>query len=506
MAAPKKAPEPAWIGHVLAVPLHEGGYGAIQILPSPGDGTKHGSLTAVALDAAWAAPPSLAEAIAAGPMKVRDGEFQAVITGASKPPRRYIDLGVAPPIDIGPVNSYGSFDGFPIWIRYELRRRARQRANPDDPRLVVWRHDPAVIDVPLGPYTLKQRRDSGGVQIGPPEVPNDARIDWSALDALPQLRAITYEGADTGVFDYIARTPRINELRLTIHGTSKLDLSSLPIEKLSLNNNNNNNNKGELREVHIGAALESLTLHAPSGELRVVHAHAGAGMELVVTSAAEIPGAIAGLSRLRSYSQAGLRRATVENLLGYVELESLRLCGAPGALVDPENLTRLAKLDNVTLNDFYELDAARLPTAAEAPSISDLHIHGFRSSNGPILKQRLAGFWLSALGGGKKDEWIADNANNPFRDWTDRSAAMGKKACLLFKETLRALREATSVARVAELTRAFVAGLNALDAKYGLETTEREDAFDALHALLTASPVAIDRAALEQMFDEARTF
>lgn len=128
----------------------------------------------------------------------------------------------------------------------------------------------------------------------------------------------------------------------------------------------------------------------------------------------------------------------------------------------------------------------------------------------------------------RKPEWLAENVDNPFRDWDGRdhiAPAHAKKAMNQYKKTLAAIAAAearlgngiTAAEAEAELEAAvaeYTAAFNAMDKRTGfIETIEREEIFVVLEELLqgaqsrlSAAGVEIDTAKLFSMFDQIRDF
>jgi hypothetical protein len=97
----------------------------------------------------------------------------------------------------------------------------------------------------------------------------------------------------------------------------------------------------------------------------------------------------------------------------------------------------------------------------------------------------------------RKPEWLAENLNNPLRDWDGReqiSAAIYKKALAQYKATRRAVLAVLAsghsadvlTPRLVELGEQFGEAFNELDERAGfIETVEREELYDALDAIIT---------------------
>lgn len=480
-----------WVGQAFAVPLSDGRFGAIQILPGAQDGS---DLAAVALDGVWTAAPSAAEAVACGPLR---GSTNAIHAMEPKPLRRFVPLGTAGLVSVGEIRSHGSFYGFREWIEWAHVRPKRSRPEASRPGV------PPVSTLDVGGGVVDVRRAGTEVHIGPPEVPVDKPVRWEALLETPGLDKLSYEGHDAaGALQAAKGLAGLSTLWLRLAGpVDVLDASTLGITDLMVIG---------ARTLHVGSALETLSLGYASHEAdvvpRVSHPMQGRGLLLRMWGLRAIPPAIEGLTRVRTYEQERVREARLAHLAGYTDLEELRLDGAPGRIVDIESLASLTRLDHVILHDFYELEAARFPAAADAPTLSHVAIWGYRASDEVKLKERLRDYWLVELTGKKKDAWIAANLSNPFRDWVDEHATLGKRACTAYAAAMRKVQKAKSAEDVAGAARELVAALNKLHEKHTFDTVMRETAFEALAALVDASPVRADMAGVLAAFDADRDF
>ena len=97
----------------------------------------------------------------------------------------------------------------------------------------------------------------------------------------------------------------------------------------------------------------------------------------------------------------------------------------------------------------------------------------------------------------RKPQWLAENLNNPLRDWDGReqiSAAIYKKALAQYKATRRAVLAVLASGDSADVLRVRLTGLgeqfgeafDELDERAGfIETVEREELYDALDAIIT---------------------
>lgn len=132
--------------------------------------------------------------------------------------------------------------------------------------------------------------------------------------------------------------------------------------------------------------------------------------------------------------------------------------------------------------------------------------------------------WIWRSKQARKPAWLAENLNNPFRDWDGRehiSAANARKAATLYKKMLASLRtidassEAASVTALAEaMVRSYTEAFNAMDRRSNIiETIEREEIGEVLYGLLSlieqqtaGASEPFDKDPMMNLFDELRDF
>lgn len=96
--------------------------------------------------------------------------------------------------------------------------------------------------------------------------------------------------------------------------------------------------------------------------------------------------------------------------------------------------------------------------------------------------------------------WFETEYINPFKDWEGKQ---GKKASGLYKDTLKEIAKAEDEAAVREHIISFTKAFNECD---DIETGEREDIWDAVSRLVTASGFKISEDTYMNWFDEARDY
>jgi hypothetical protein len=177
----------------------------------------------------------------------------------------------------------------------------------------------------------------------------------------------------------------------------------------------------------------------------------------------------------------------------------LRLVGNLGVLTNSASLNRLSRLRRLFLNDLFGMTAADCLMPTAVPDLQSLHLYSVPAEYAVAMKKAWTpeipnGTFLE-IGSPRKPDWVAENRNNPLREWDGReniSAARYRKAVAQYKETRRAvLREIGATgepdrSRIEELGRQFGEAFNKLDGRRNpfIETVEREELFEALDAIV----------------------
>lgn len=369
-----------------------------------------------------------------------------------------------------------------------------------------------------GSHVLTRRPGVGSLAVGPrdgrekPDLvvgPHDA-VDWGALDDLrlpdgsPWPRYVRYEGADTSVLDWARRRP-VEGITFDAVQDTVLDAADAHVQTLHVRTGGH----------HVTVRMASATtcrLLVVAGDLARVdlHRHADGTVPSVALVLDAVPGT----------EPRGL-----PPLPALADVTSLDLrCDPLGAPFDCRTLRRLPHLSDLTLQGaLAHLDAlAELPLTSLAlrfcpdlgglpplttwPALTSFIAWNVDDQAGKRLRTELRVLGedrftdhvsVSQL---RSRRWFVEEYGLPFGAWPPRTA---KKATTLFKEASRGIAKATGTADVRAAVHTFVEGVNELP---GIETTEREDAADAVHLLVSTSPVPVDEDTAQAWFDEAREF
>jgi hypothetical protein len=516
-AGPDAAPPGALApGTVLAAPVLDGRWTAYQVVS-----LDEGKPAIVALDWLAAAPPTLAEAGAAGLLRLTHhswkGDLQYFYV-SPEVPRSWRVVGLLPPPALGPCKSTADW---PSGFAQVVAERRWATAIPEAARAAYKAASSAPRHVALGAMSVDLPGTAFRLELGSRDNPlsPDAAYTWEGLDALPRLTELTVHGAAEGLVAHLRARPLIDKLRWTSLGGPALDLSGTHLDRLSLD-------VTAPLALTLPASLRELLLTGDPGLLTVSEERRGARLEIHVIGDRKPVGLARGVGALRGLelSSAGAVDAGAI-AAAYSELQELSLRDATRV----DGVARLAELRRLRRLSFYgcyRLDVAALPPAAAWPELERVRISGHRLPDAPALQERFAGAPRFELTDGKTEEWLAANFDNPFRDWIDYDTRAGRAAAAAWQEARVALlpgeepaaaptAKAKSRARGAralakprpspeEVLRTFVEAFNEIEAWHGIDTVAREVVGDAFGELAKIAGVPAETAA--QWLDAWREF
>ncbi|MCV2392734.1 hypothetical protein OEB99_00280 [Actinotalea sp. M2MS4P-6] len=178
----------------------------------------------------------------------------------------------------------------------------------------------------------------------------------------------------------------------------------------------------------------------------------------------------------------------------------LSLSGDLGTLVNASSLNGLTGLRSLLVSKLFGMVASDLLVPESAPGLEMLALHSIPAEYAAAMRK----VWTPEIPhgtrvdvtGARKPEWVAENRDNPLRDWDGRghiSAVRFRKAVAQYKATRRAVLDAlddaegaVDTARLTALGREYGEAFNRLDGSRSpfIETEEREDLFRALEAIV----------------------
>lgn len=361
-------------------------------------------------------------------------------------------------------------------------------------------------EVRIGGQALRQNTSRIGDSI------LQALGDLSELDQLPCLTAIETRHGSAALAEYINGNPIISEVQWQSSTVSELDLSNSNVGRLIVH-------AAGLQSLRLNEGLNTLILNgAPSPSLRIDDPHAGRFLRL------QCGGALApfhGLDELTHLSLSAMPAVDFDVVAQrFPGLTDLTVWGKPGLASNVASIARLAHLQDFTAYELFGYGPDDFPTPAQLPSLSSLCLASLPADAAKAIKssyKKAAALGLSlSVTRPRKPEWLAENLDNPFRDWDGRehiSAAYAKKAAQAYKKLLATARAIDAVkdgavaqAIAQQMVADYVTVFNQIERRSSIiETVERDEIYVALEQVLTQAPLP-DVAALYAVFDRLRDF
>ena len=330
----------------------------------------------------------------------------------------------------------------------------------------------------------------------------------------PCLSNLTLKKWHKNLYDYLESTPFITEMVLENHGQTKLDFSHTSLLRLSLDMTG-------VEEVILNDDLEKLILLGEVKEDCKIQARDG-GDTLLLQTDSSIPK----LQGLDDLGRLHFMRVTVLDLAevfeSYPKLRELRLWGKPGNLVQFEKLAEFNNLEVFTTVDLFGFTAEAIPKPESLPKLRMLWMNSLPEDTAKITKKlykkrKAEGLdlWITKP---RKNEWLAQNLDNPFHSWDGQegiSAANAKKAATLYRKTragvVKLVEDSSHdlMQGVEALVRAYTEGFNKMDKRHCfIYTVERDTIYMALDEILVLIPddFDVDKEKLLNLFDELKDF
>lgn len=342
--------------------------------------------------------------------------------------------------------------------------------------------------------------------------------DVAELDRLPCLTAIETREGSAALAAYLNSHPLISEVHWRSSTVTELDLSNSHVSRLILDPQG-------LQTVRLNDGLSSLIVNgAPSPALRIDDPHAGRFLRLQLT------GAVApfhGLDQLAQLSLSAMPAVDFAAVAGrFPQLAELTVWGKPALASNVGSIARLTCLREFAAHELFGYHPDEFPAPAQMPALSSLHLASLPADAAKAIKARYKkaaalGLELSVTRP-RTPEWLAENLDNPFRDWDGRehiAVAQARKAAQAYKKLLAAARTidadgdgaaAQGIAR--QMVTDYVAAFNQMARRSSIiETVERDEIYVALEQVLTqvqqrAGAARVDAASLCEVFDRMRDF
>ena len=381
-------------------------------------------------------------------------------------------------------------------------RSVRRKRRDYDHRLSLCGPDSHVIRIEPGAGNCyvgpeKQRRSVPQALVDPGATP-----DWSAFEALDTggayawPRYLYYEGNDPGVFEWAAKR-QIERLTWTPLAPITVDASAAKIGTLSICLD-----QSELR-IHLPSSLRQLSVLGRPEKLHPADSQAGASLRL------HFSGFLSG-SNVAFYPSLDklLRLSTFTSQFPsdgklIARYLALRQLSVHGGLANANVLRVLSKLESMAFRECWDLES--LSRLSSWPNLRSLFAANIGAADASRMMAEANGLpeLDATIRKARSLEWITANANSPFKNWTKSIRIAASAAYTAAQAEIAALSEELNETSVKQIVERFTQSLNAIHAKSGLETSEREDSVFAVWKLASSTPFA--EPAIE-WFDRERRF
>lgn len=338
-------------------------------------------------------------------------------------------------------------------------------------------------------------------------IPENAIEDWSILNNLGCLRSIKCEGRQDGLMEYLKTRSLIESLNWKKCAHESIDLRNSRINWLS----NITIGGSELKEIIVDSGMTSLHLTEKlHPELKICDDAKGKELSLGFSNNL-VDGIIPdfNLPELQDLTVYSARIDAASIVQAYPNLESLDLRGELGIIENMAELGKLKGLKRLMLFDLFGYNSDEFPVRSQWSMLEYIFIQTYPADLAKKLKKEFSDCNDYFVRMPKKPEWIAENLDNPFRDWEGREIANGKikKAVAAYKKTNAAIRELKKPAERTKLVSAleeFTESMNKVSDI--IDTIEREEVVEIYLEFLSKADVLNEKDAYLRLFDEWRDF
>lgn len=360
-----------------------------------------------------------------------------------------------------------------------------------------FKRDPGMGSLTIGPLDGLRRPD---LVVAP-----DDLINWHIFDGMQTgdgsnwPRYVQYEGNCTTLFDWM-RDRETEEVHFVPRGDIELDASDAQLGGLSLS-------PGEHRiRMTLPRTLRRFSIIGDP-KLVAFDLPSGSTWPEVYLSGDDVLTSIDNLPSLTGLRSLGIRNSVLgapfdcRSLLSLPSLDHLRLYGAA------THLEALAALPLTGLELRFVPNLDGLPELTTWPKMDYFIAWNIDENGGKTLRKaadqlarQLGEDGISQVSQLRSRQWFVEEYGLPFGGWSSKNEKAASKA---YKAASKMLRAATIKEEAKAAITMFVEVVNRLP---GIETSERDDAGDAVAMLAAVRPdlVGVDEALA--WFDETRDF
>lgn len=189
------------------------------------------------------------------------------------------------------------------------------------------------------------------------------------------------------------------------------------------------------------------------------------------------------------------------SLLQFSGLKHLDLTGSMtnvSALAELKSLERIGLRFVPVIQDMPELKSFQHLKSFIGYNIEETAGKALRAELNKLKKEKELDF--SSVTKLRKSIWFVTEYGIPFSGWEEKNAEIATKA---YKLCMKKIKKAGTKSELREAVLGFIGTINGLE---GIETSEREDAGEAVSRLMEVSALDIPQEQWQQWFDEARDF
>jgi hypothetical protein len=315
------------------------------------------------------------------------------------------------------------------------------------------------------------------------------------LSRYSQLHELYFRVFTDGLRDYIKSNHIVNTLMLDGRQPAVLDFRETGLMEIGVG-------ASGVKEIYLNEIASHLILSGSlEPDLRVYDPHCGrfATLQLNAINAgsAVIPGGLEQLNRLFISNIAEIDLA--RTLGAHKNIKVLRIWGKPGNITNLSAISALKQLRWLTTVDMFGFSGNDFPSPGELPALNAISMAGLPYEAAQTIKKMYKPLAAKGLrldiSKAHKPEWLAENLDNPFRDWDGNgqvSKGCAKKAVNIYKKTraelLRICQSENASIQDSSLTlcKAYIDMFNKMESKYEfIDTIFREQIIEALDKLVS---------------------
>lgn len=410
-------------------------------------------------------------------------------------PPQYTLVGTLPPFTDEPCSAYGGWnDGYDVYLQFKWQKIPKERRKSFKEAMESNQ------EVKIGGSIVKICSH----RVLDKDTPFDSAFE---LSILPCLSTIICERWHPDLLEFLQGNPFIHELTLLNHGQKTLDFRGTSVQRLMLDMTG-------LEELWLGEEVEQLLFQNQGTDTCIIHAPEGGNLLTLQFIGEYRPHTE--LPNLRGLHGIQIKDFDLQCLSEvHPHLKELRLWGAPGILQNFSAINRLQELTDFSTYDLFGFTEADIPTPEQMPALIWFWMTSLPEDAAKMAKK----LWKGKRGMSlritkpRKQEWLAQNLDNPFRSWDGAEhipASAAKKAASQYRKTrseLLKLADSSDENIQVQALESVAVYTQTFNKMRFIETEERDEIYMALCGILDAlSACNICKDELLERFEELRDF